>query len=214
MTEPKPARHRDKQRAAPEAPCETGEDVALTIPADGEAALTPRIDDLEFIDDEEERPTGPSRGYHTLEPPAPPQQRKAKARPGKKKLRKDKWMHSSSGDLESSSSGSSGDGRAKRELLVVKRTVTTDVEAVTTTTTSLKRCTLMRVETNSDGDEEKKLRTQSCSSIPVQDFINNLAVFRKSFDNVNIFEDETLRKVRWNAAVTVTWKEKCGCFPR
>lgn len=105
-------------------------------------------------------------------------------------------MHSSSGDLEGSSSGSSGSSRGK---IVIKKTVTTtDVETVTTTTTttSLNR-SFMRVDGNSDGgDEGTKLRTQSCSSIPVEDFINNLAVFRKSFDNVNIFQDELLRKVR------------------
>lgn len=53
----------------------------------------------------------------------------------------------------------------------------------------------MRVDDGGGGgDEGTKMRTQSCSSIPVEDFINNLAVFRKSFDNVNIFQDEALRK--------------------
>lgn len=111
-------------------------------------------------------------------------------------------MHSSSGDLEGSSSGSSGGSTAAaaaRGKIVIKKTVTTDVETVTnttatTTTTSFGR-SFMRVDGNSDGEEGTKMRTQSCSSIPVEDFINNLAVFRKSFDNVNIFQDETLRKV-------------------
>lgn len=114
--------------------------------------------------------------------------RKTKPRVNKKKLRKDKRMHSSSGDLEGgSSSGSSGGGG--KIVIQKKITTTTDTKTITTTTTTTNR-SFMRVE----GDEDKKLRTQSCSSIPVEDFINNLAVFRKSFDNVNIFQDESLRK--------------------
>lgn len=125
---------------------ETGEDVALSIET---AASLPQEDEV-FIGSQ--------------------QQRKVKS---KKKLRKDKRMHSSSGELEGSSSGSSGgSGRmAKKEVVTVRSP-----------------CTFMRI----DSDDEKKLRTQSCSSIPVEDFINNLAVFRKSFDNVNIFQNKDI----------------------
>lgn len=38
---------------------------------------------------------------------------------------------------------------------------------------------------------DKKGRTHSCSSIPYDDIIDNLAVFRKSFDNVHFFHDES-----------------------
>lgn len=128
----------------------------------------------------------PSTEDEVFVTPPQQQQRKMKTRGGKKKLRKDKRMHSSSGDLESSSSGSSGGGCTKK-IVTVKKITTTQ----TTTTTSLSRCTFMRVDNNNE-DDEKKLRTQSCSSIPVEDFINNLAVFRKSFDNVNIFQDKDM----------------------
>lgn len=132
--------------------------------------------------------------------------RKTKPRVNKKKLRKDKRMHASSGDLEGSSSSSGGSNggsgaaaAAARGRVVVKKTITTDVETLTTTTTTTSLNRWMRVEGVGEGggggEEEKKMRTQSCSSIPVEDVINNLAVFRKSFDNVNLFQDESLRKV-------------------
>lgn len=125
---------------------------------------------------------------------------RTKTTANKRKLKKDKRMHSSSGELRSdpSSSSSSGGSKGKKEIITTIRTITTDTETrkLITTTTSLNRYTFTKLMDDKGGilDDDKKLRTQSCSSIPYDDIIHNLAVFRKSFDNMNIFEDETLCK--------------------
>lgn len=96
---------------------------------------------------------------------------------------------------ESSSSSSNGSSN-KKEIITRVQTITTDTETtkIVTTTSSLNRYTFTKImdDKNSGVDDTKQLRTQSCSSIPVDDLIDNLAVFRKSFERMNIFEDETL----------------------
>lgn len=52
---------------------------------------------------------------------------------------------------------------------------------------------------------EKKSRTQSCSSIPYDDIIDNLAVFRKSFDNVHFLHDENLTLLPIQTKVSVAY---------
>lgn len=142
------------------------------------------------------------KGYHTLDDKSSyddvfvqPQKPKTKTKTkGAKKSRRDKKCAENAADT-SSSSGSNGSNR-KKEIITRVQTITTDTEStkIVTTTSSLNRYTFTKImdDKNRQIDQGKQPRTQSCSSIPVDDLIDNLAVFRKSFERVNIFEDETI----------------------
>ncbi|XP_023012196.2 uncharacterized protein isoform X11 [Leptinotarsa decemlineata] len=78
------------------------------------------------------------------------------------------------------------------ETITKIRTVTTDTETtkIVTTTTSLNRYTFMKIMDDDNAlKPDKKFRTHSCSSIPYDNIIENLAPFRKRFCNVQLFPD-------------------------
>ncbi|KAI4454932.1 serine/threonine-protein kinase wnk with no lysine -related [Holotrichia oblita] len=126
------------------------------------------------------------------------QKAKIRGKPGnpKKKYRKDKGKEGSvrnSGNFTTDSSSPEDITNGKKELVTTVKTVKTDVESTryVTTTTSLNRYTFIPPsEEAGDKKSDKKFRTHSCSSIPYDDIIDNLAVFRKSFDNVHFCHDE------------------------
>lgn len=181
--------------------------------------LQNQLDNIQFIDQSAPDLTPENlKGYRTLDEKSsyptklksspnsgldddvfvtPPQKAKIKTKTKglgvKKKGRREK--KSTENAAESSSSSSNGSGK-KKELITRVQTITTDTETtkIVTTTSSLNRYTFTKImdDKNQDVDSGKQLRTQSCSSIPVDDLIDNLAVFRKSFERVNIFEDETI----------------------
>lgn len=80
-----------------------------------------------------------------------------------------------------------------KEIMTTVKTVTTDTETtkIVTTTTSLNRYTFTRFSNDDDDGEkpERKIRTHSCSSIPYDNIIENLAPFRKRFNNIQLFPD-------------------------
>lgn len=123
------------------------------------------------------------------------QKTKIRGKPGnpKKKYRKDKGKEGlrNSGNFTTDSSSPEDITSGKKELVTTVKTVKTDVEATryVTTTTSLNRYTFIPPE-EGERKPDKKFRTHSCSSIPYDDIIDNLAVFRKSFDNVHFCHDE------------------------
>lgn len=49
---------------------------------------------------------------------------------------------------------------------------------------------LMDHDSQPENHFEKKIRTHSCSSIPYDNIIENLAPFRKRFCNVQLFNDK------------------------
>lgn len=49
-------------------------------------------------------------------------------------------------------------------------------------------------ENQLESQAEKKSRTHSCSSIPYDNIIENLAPFRKRFCNVQLFDDDDPNK--------------------
>lgn len=190
----------------------------LAFPDNSANAIHSQLDNIEFID------TTPhdgnvvtSKGYHTLEVdqssyPADSDKKlsnlnssleddvfatptvktkpktKGKGMGNKKKVKKNREINREA----SSSSSSSGGSKHKKEIINTIRTVRTDVEtkSYVTTTTSFNKYTFTKIP----NEQEGKKRTQSCSMIPYDNIINNLAVFRKSFDNVNIFQDKELQK--------------------
>lgn len=103
--------------------------------------------------------------------------------------------------------------KSRDGVYVAKTTVTTDVTNVkqVTTTTSLNRYTFTKLPGQSNDvtkDHPPKVRTLSCSSIPYDNIIENLAPFRKRFCNVQLFPGEeripspppTTRKMSINRA--------------
>lgn len=83
---------------------------------------------------------------------------------------------------------------SKETVTVSVKTVTTDTDTtkIVTTTTSLNRYTFTKYFNEDDDGElkpERKIRTHSCSSIPYDNIIENLAPFRKRFNNVQLFPD-------------------------
>lgn len=67
-------------------------------------------------------------------------------------------------------------------------TVETEQRKTVTTTTSLNRYTFTKIK-EEQPKLQKEIRTHSCSSIPYDNIIENLAPFRKRFCNVQIFDD-------------------------
>lgn len=181
-------------------------------------AIHSQLDNIEFIDTTpHDANVVTSKGYHTLEvnqssystssdkkpsnlnssmeddvftSPTVKTKPKSKGKglTNKKRVKKNREVNREA----SSSSSSSGGSKHKKEITNTIRTVRTDVEtkSYVTTTTSLNKYTFMKLP----NEQEVKKRTQSCSSISYDDIIDNLAVFRKSFDNVNIFQDKELHK--------------------
>lgn len=104
--------------------------------------------------------------------------------------------------MPSKSSDVSFDAQSpKQETVTTVKTVTTDVEttSIVSTTTNANKYTWMKIsEDDKANKQEKKTRTKSCSSIldDKLDIIEKLAVFRKSFDNVQIFQDAGLTLLR------------------
>ncbi|KAG5894182.1 hypothetical protein JTB14_037752 [Gonioctena quinquepunctata] len=88
-----------------------------------------------------------------------------------------------------------------KEMITKIRTVTTDSETtkIVTTTTSLNRYTFMKIMDDDNAlKHDKKFRTHSCSSIPYDNIIENLAPFRKRFCNIQLFPDNDEEKDREN----------------
>ncbi|KAK5638044.1 hypothetical protein RI129_012339 [Pyrocoelia pectoralis] len=81
-----------------------------------------------------------------------------------------------------------------------------DSSPITTTPSSGNRYTWMKITDEEKEKKEKKTRTKSCSSIldDKLDIIEKLAVFRKSFDNVQIFQ---------NATLTLFNEQECNSTP-
>ncbi|XP_057670128.1 uncharacterized protein LOC130902209 [Diorhabda carinulata] len=141
----------------------------------------------------------------------PGKQQKSKVKPksngNKKKTKKDKVKPIINMELSSETSdviedkkkcdsiGKSG-GKEKlqqKENITSIRTVTTDTETtkIITTTTSLNRYTFMKImDEDKIVKDDKKIRTHSCSSIPYDNIIENLAPFRKRFCNIQLFRDK------------------------
>uniref|UniRef100_A0AAR5PDY8 non-specific serine/threonine protein kinase n=1 Tax=Dendroctonus ponderosae TaxID=77166 RepID=A0AAR5PDY8_DENPD len=82
----------------------------------------------------------------------------------------------------------------KEHVTTIKTSkIDTDTTKIVTTTTSLNRYTFMKLMDHDSQPEnhfEKKIRTHSCSSIPYDNIIENLAPFRKRFCNVQLFNDK------------------------
>ncbi|XP_060534370.1 serine/threonine-protein kinase Wnk [Cylas formicarius] len=76
--------------------------------------------------------------------------------------------------------------------MISTKTVTakTETRKIITTTTSLNRYTFMKVMDEDKGKPLDKIRTHSCSSIPYDNIIENLAPFRKRFCNVQLFDGD------------------------
>lgn len=123
------------------------------------------------------------------------------------KKRTKKKMPSRSSDISTDSNEPSSSDltmqqvQPKQDVITTSKTITTDVETTTvvSTTTTVNRYTWTKIsdeenKNEKDKKQEKKTRTKSCSSIldDKLDIIEKLAVFRKSFDNVQIFQDAGL----------------------
>lgn len=165
--------------------------------------LFDKIDNIEFIDQSASQDVSKlNKGYHTLDADADfneddvfktPTNKlqkskvKAKTSSSKKKTKKNKNLRSDTPNPETShKKATSG------EQVTTIETVTTDIETtkIVTTTTSLNRYTFMKLMDEQhaiDFHSEKKNRTHSCSSIPYDNIIDNLAPFRKRFCNVQLF---------------------------
>ncbi|XP_044763344.1 actin cytoskeleton-regulatory complex protein pan1-like isoform X2 [Coccinella septempunctata] len=74
-------------------------------------------------------------------------------------------------------------------MVVRTSTVETEHRKTVTTTTSLNRYTFTKIK-EEQPKLQKEIRTHSCSSIPYDNIIENLAPFRKRFCNIQIFDDE------------------------
>ncbi|XP_066148789.1 serine/threonine-protein kinase Wnk isoform X3 [Euwallacea fornicatus] len=101
--------------------------------------------------------------------------------------------------LEPSASDTRSQKSPPKEQVTTIKTVKTDTETtkIVTTTTSLNRYTFMKLkeeEKRPETQSEKKIRTHSCSSIPYDNIIENLAPFRKRFCNVQLFGDKENEK--------------------
>ncbi|KYB26072.1 hypothetical protein TcasGA2_TC033953 [Tribolium castaneum] len=199
----KPPGHKRTQSAASTKSCDAGEEAAQAAvstcgpssPAPGRnqschntTTTTPdlgKFDSLEYIDQTSTSPDiiAINKGYHTVEDDRKKNKAKVKAKPvgsGKKKSKKEK--------AKSSSLNSEDE---KKEIITTVRTISTDVvhTTVVTTTTSLNRYTFTKID-DSGFNAEKKERTHSCSSIPYDNIIENLAPFRKRFCNIQLFSDD------------------------
>ncbi|XP_072381692.1 uncharacterized protein [Diabrotica undecimpunctata] len=89
------------------------------------------------------------------------------------------------------------DKTPQKENITTVRSTTTDTETtkVVTTTTSLNRYTFMKImDEDNSIKEDKKIRTHSCSSIPYDNIIENLAPFRKRFCNIQLFRKDEEEK--------------------
>lgn len=195
----KPAGHKRTLSSASTKSCDVGEEAAQggstcgpSSPAKNQSCQHSKntdlrkFDSLEYIDQTSTDIITNNKGYHTVEDEK--EKKKTKVKPktttGKKKSKKAK------------SSSLNGEDDKKESVTSVK-TVTTDVvhTTVVTTTTSLNRYTFTKID-DRDFNSEKKERTHSCSSIPYDNIIENLAPFRKRFCNVQLFsEDEDLPKI-------------------
>ncbi|KAJ8916071.1 hypothetical protein NQ315_010939, partial [Exocentrus adspersus] len=140
----------------------------------------------------------------------PIKQQKSKLRPkangNKKKGKRDKVkpavgvefvpeVGESVGRARQGSTRSEAEKTPPRETITTVRSITTDAETtkIVTTTTSLNRYTFMKIMEDDEArilKPEKKIRTHSCSSIPYDNIIENLAPFRKRFCNVQLFSDK------------------------
>lgn len=135
----------------------------------------------------------------------PKSKTKQKSNGTKKKCRKEKTKSASSSEsvrIEPS--------RNSEERVLKTKGTTTETTKVVTTTTSLNRYTITQINDVGNGNSDKKVRTHSCSSIPYDDIIDNLAVFRKSFDNVQFFHDESQNLV---PIENITEKKVCIKIP-
>uniref|UniRef100_A0A6P7GAD5 Uncharacterized protein LOC114339646 n=1 Tax=Diabrotica virgifera virgifera TaxID=50390 RepID=A0A6P7GAD5_DIAVI len=136
---------------------------------------------------------------------------RTKANGNKKKTKKDKVKPVVSMELSSESSDftegikkSDGTGKLggkektpQKENITTVRSTTTETETtkVVTTTTSLNRYTFMKImDEDNSIKEDKKIRTHSCSSIPYDNIIENLAPFRKRFCNIQLFRKDEEEK--------------------
>jgi serine/threonine protein kinase len=203
----KGAGHKRTLSNASAKPCDVGEEAAqevaacgpssparaqpcqISTPVKNDAPALGKFDSIEYIDQTSTSPEViTNKGYHTVDDervktkPKP----KVKSKPlgGKKKSKKEK--------AKSSSFNSEDD--ARKEVAV--KTATTSVVTTNgvTTTTSLNRYTFTKIDDN-EFNAEKKERTHSCSSIPYDNIIENLAPFRKRFCNIQLFnENEDRRK--------------------
>ncbi|RZC40191.1 hypothetical protein BDFB_001883, partial [Asbolus verrucosus] len=184
--------------------CEVGEEAAQELAACGPSSparshsyqIPPKkhdtipdlgkFDSIEYIDQSSTSPDiiTNNKGYHTVddERAKSKSKPKVKAKPvgGKKKSKKEKGKSASLNSEED-----------KKELVTTVKTVTTDVTTVNvvTTTTSLNRYTFTKID-DSGFNPDNKVRTHSCSSIPYDNIIENLAPFRKRFCNIQLFNDD------------------------
>ncbi|XP_050302792.1 uncharacterized protein LOC126740707 [Anthonomus grandis grandis] len=171
-----------------------------------------RIDNIEFIDQSvsPQDVSKLSKGYHTLDPDndlndvrirpvddvfRTPQNKLQKIKVKSKTTgakKKNKKVKAPSVEVIESETGQKS---PPKEQITTIKTVKTDSETtkIVTTTTSLNRYTFMKLmdnETSPENHFEKKIRTHSCSSIPYDNIIENLAPFRKRFCNVQLFSDK------------------------
>lgn len=137
----------------------------------------------------------------------PKSKTKQKSNGTKKKCRKEKTKSTSSSESVIMEPGTS---RNAEERVSKTKVTTTETTKVVTTTTSLNRYTITQINDVGNGNPDKKVRTHSCSSIPYDDIIDNLAVFRKSFDNVQFFHDESQNLV---PIENITEKKVCIKIP-
>lgn len=121
-------------------------------------------------------PVASSKSLVTQEEGSKPKGKgKSKPSASKKKLRKDKAKMTEKSDPPSSTDNSPDEKDSKKQ-----------------NSNSLNRYTFTQITDEEKESHNKKERTQSCSSIPYDDIIHNLAVFRKSFDNVHFVHDDSL----------------------
>ncbi|KAJ8983507.1 hypothetical protein NQ317_005165 [Molorchus minor] len=155
-----------------------------------------------------------------------PSKQKNKIRPklngGKKKGKKDKVKPAVSPEVPESVGGEGGtwprkDGSKAAEKPPSKegvrrvQTVTTDIETtkIVTTTTSLNRYTFMKLMDEDQARQlrqDKKFRTHSCSSIPYDNIIENLAPLGKG-SAINEEEDEKEKEKEIKDKETLTREE-------
>ncbi|XP_045468465.1 uncharacterized protein LOC123676556 isoform X2 [Harmonia axyridis] len=82
-------------------------------------------------------------------------------------------------------------------MVVKTSTVETEHRKTVTTTTSLNRYTFTKIK-DEQPKLQKEIRTHSCSSIPYDNIIENLAPFRKRFCNIQIFDGNDEDELNFN----------------
>lgn len=144
-----------------------------------------KFDSIEYIDQTSISPDiiTNNKGYHTIDDDRLNKLKnkskvKTKQTPNKKKGKKEK--------AKSLSLNSEDD---KKEMTESVKSATADAPTAGATTTSLNRYTFTRIA-DSKFNSEQKVRTHSCSSIPYDNIIENLAPFRKRFCNMQLFNSD------------------------